>query len=133
MSHLRGQMPSTADISHAASAENDPTLASQLRRLFHQRVDIFEPIKPNRESILFGVIKIALKAFSECARTRTFGKFGLQQIQVDCHYLHIHLWRFVSDEKYALSVLLYLNFISSNNFIKFVKLLSGKYKRCWTM
>ncbi|VUZ57368.1 unnamed protein product [Hymenolepis diminuta] len=107
MSHLRGQITSNTDIPHGTSAtpEYDPALASQLRRLFHQRIDIFEPIKPNRESILFGVIKIALKAFSECARTRTFGKFGLQQIQVDCHYLHVHLWKFVGDEKQVQTVL----------------------------
>ncbi|VDN99386.1 unnamed protein product [Rodentolepis nana] len=123
MSHLRSQIPSNTDMPHGpgATPEYDPALANQLRRLFHQRVDIFEPIKPNRESILFGVIKIALKtecaiystlvcllhfqAFSECARTRTFGKFGLQQIQVECHYLYIHLWRFVSDEKQIQTVL----------------------------
>ncbi|KAM7543247.1 hypothetical protein Aperf_G00000006090 [Anoplocephala perfoliata] len=114
MSHLRSQIPSmTSGLAEGpggsgttgSTPEYDPALASQLRRLFHQRVDVFEPIKPNRESILFGVIKIALKALSECARTRTFGKFGLQQIQVDCHYLHIHLWRFVSDEKQIQTVL----------------------------
>ena len=31
---------------------------------------------------------------------RTFGKFGLQQMQVDVHYLQTYLWRFVSDERY---------------------------------
>lgn len=70
MSHLRGQMLSKAsgladgpggDSSTGSVPEYDPALASQLRRLLHQRVDIFAPIKPNRESILFGVIKIALK------------------------------------------------------------------------
>ncbi|KAL5108074.1 hypothetical protein TcWFU_008311 [Taenia crassiceps] len=120
MSHLRGQivgglpsLPATADGAMGSSQQHgivtspvyDPALASQLRRLFHQRVNVFTPVKPTRESILFGVIKIGLKAFSECARTRTFGKFGLQQIQVDCHYLHINLWRFVNDEKQVQNVL----------------------------
>ncbi|EUB61513.1 Protein fat-free [Echinococcus granulosus] len=120
MSHLRGQtvgglaaLPTTAAGALGSSQQHgaitspayDPALASQLRRLFHQRVNVFAPVKPTRESILFGVVKIGLKAFSECARTRTFGKFGLQQIQVDCHYLHIHLWRFVSDEREVQNVL----------------------------
>uniref|UniRef100_A0A8C5R4B9 Vacuolar protein sorting-associated protein 51 homolog n=1 Tax=Leptobrachium leishanense TaxID=445787 RepID=A0A8C5R4B9_9ANUR len=49
-------------------------------------------------SILTGIIKISLKTFLECVRLRTFGRYGLQQIQVDCHYLQLYLWRFVSDE-----------------------------------
>ena len=31
-------------------------------------------------------------------RLKTFARFGLQQIQVDCHYLQLYLWRFVEDE-----------------------------------
>lgn len=49
-------------------------------------------------SVLTGIIKISLKTFLECVRLRTFGRYGLQQIQVDCHYLQMYLWRFVSDE-----------------------------------
>ena len=49
-------------------------------------------------SILTGIVKIALKALLECVRLRTFSKYGFQQIQVDSHYLHLYLWRFVSDE-----------------------------------
>ncbi|XP_065883252.1 vacuolar protein sorting-associated protein 51 homolog isoform X2 [Dysidea avara] len=39
------------------------------------------------------------QALLECVRMRTFGKFGLQQMQVDVHYLQTYLWRFVSDER----------------------------------
>lgn len=35
----------------------------------------------------------------ECVRLKTFSKYGLQQIQVDTHYLQLYLWRFVADEK----------------------------------
>jgi hypothetical protein len=34
----------------------------------------------------------------ECVRLKTFSKYGLQQIQVDTHYLQLYLWRFVADE-----------------------------------
>ena len=78
MSHPRGQVaaggwavPTTSSAIQqkqlqniAVSPEYDPALASQLRRLFHQRVDVFAPIKPTRESILFGVVKIGLKVSS---------------------------------------------------------------------
>ncbi|CAL8089475.1 unnamed protein product [Calicophoron daubneyi] len=87
------------------SVELDPALATQLRRLFTQRVDIFAPVEPNRESLLLGMIKIGLKTLVECVRLQTFGKFGLQQIQVDCRYLQIHLWHFVNDEKLIGSLL----------------------------
>jgi len=40
------------------------------------------------------------QALLECVRLRTFGKYGLQQMQVDAHYLQIYLWRFVSDEQW---------------------------------
>ena len=40
-----------------------------------------------------------LQTLLECVRLRTFSKFGLQQIQVDTHYLQMNLWRFVKDEK----------------------------------
>ncbi|KAF8571144.1 hypothetical protein P879_02057 [Paragonimus westermani] len=83
----------------ATSNELDPSLATQLRRLFTQRVDIFASVEANRDSLLLGVIKIGLKTLVECVRLQTFGKFGLQQIQVDCRFLQIHLWHFVSDEK----------------------------------
>jgi hypothetical protein len=31
-------------------------------------------------------------------RLKTFARYGLQQMQVDCHYLQLYLWRFVEDE-----------------------------------
>ncbi|KAF8768431.1 Vacuolar protein sorting-associated protein like [Argiope bruennichi] len=45
-----------------------------------------------------GIIKISLKTFLECVRLRTFSKYGLQQVQVDIHYLQLYLWHFVADE-----------------------------------
>lgn len=50
-------------------------------------------------SVLTGIIKISLKTLLECVRLRTFGRFGLQQVQVDCHFLQLYLWRFVADEE----------------------------------
>uniref|UniRef100_A0A8C1XBB4 Vacuolar protein sorting-associated protein 51 homolog n=1 Tax=Cyprinus carpio TaxID=7962 RepID=A0A8C1XBB4_CYPCA len=79
--------------SYTPSAPMDTNLLSNIHKLFSERIDIFSPV-----SVLTGIIKISLKTFLECVRLRTFGRYGLQQIQVDCHYLQMYLWRFVSDE-----------------------------------
>ncbi|XP_077324054.1 vacuolar protein sorting-associated protein 51 homolog isoform X1 [Lithobates pipiens] len=84
--------------SYTPSAPLDTSLLSNIQKLFSERIDIFSTVQFNKVSILTGIIKISLKTFLECVRLRTFGRFGLQQIQVDCHYLQLYLWRFVSDE-----------------------------------
>ena len=48
--------------------------------------------------MLTGIIKLGLKTLLECVRLKTFARYGLQQMQVDCHYLQLYLWRFVEDE-----------------------------------
>uniref|UniRef100_A0A673JU39 Vacuolar protein sorting-associated protein 51 homolog n=1 Tax=Sinocyclocheilus rhinocerous TaxID=307959 RepID=A0A673JU39_9TELE len=84
--------------SYTPSAPMDTSLLSNINKLFSERIDIFSPVEFNKVSVLTGIIKISLKTFLECVRLRTFGRYGLQQIQVDCHYLQMYLWRFVSDE-----------------------------------
>ncbi|XP_078053605.1 vacuolar protein sorting 51 [Augochlora pura] len=76
----------------------DSSLASNIHKLFSERIEIFSSVQFNKTSILTGIIKISLKTFLECVRLRTFSKYGLQQIQVDTHYLQQYLWRFVFDE-----------------------------------
>ncbi|XP_043931749.1 vacuolar protein sorting-associated protein 51 homolog [Protopterus annectens] len=84
--------------SYTPSAPMDTNLLSNIQKLFSERIDIFSPVEFNKVSVLTGIIKISLKTFLECVRLRTFGRYGLQQIQVDCYYLQLYLWRFVSDE-----------------------------------
>ncbi|XP_069501046.1 vacuolar protein sorting-associated protein 51 homolog isoform X2 [Ambystoma mexicanum] len=84
--------------SYTPSAPIDTNLLSNIQKLFSERIDIFSPVEFNKVSVLTGIIKISLKTFLECVRLRTFGRYGLQQIQVDCYYLQLYLWRFVSDE-----------------------------------
>ncbi|KAJ8917819.1 hypothetical protein NQ315_010728 [Exocentrus adspersus] len=76
----------------------DSTLVSNMHKLFSERIEIFSAVEFNKVSILTGIIKISLKTFMECVRLKTFSKYGLQQIQVDTHYLQLYLWRFVADE-----------------------------------
>lgn len=84
--------------SYTPSAPMDTNLLSNIQKLFSERIDIFSPVEFNKVSVLTGIIKISLKTFLECVRLRTFGRYGLQQIQVDCYYLQLYIWRFVSDE-----------------------------------
>ncbi|XP_076240737.1 vacuolar protein sorting 51 [Calliopsis andreniformis] len=76
----------------------DSSLVTNIHKLFSERIEIFSSVQFNKASILTGIIKISLKTLLECVRLRTFSKYGLQQIQVDTHYLQLYLWRFVSDE-----------------------------------
>lgn len=83
--------------STGGTATNTQTF-SAINRLFSERIDIFSPVQFSRVSITTGIIKISLKTLLECVRLRTFNRYGLQQVQVDIHYLQLYLWRFVSDE-----------------------------------
>lgn len=84
--------------SNCTSANLEPMLATNMHRLFSDKIDIFGSVQFTKISILTGIIKLSLKTFLECVRLRTFSKYGLQQIQVDTHYLQMNLWRFVADE-----------------------------------
>lgn len=84
--------------SNCTPANLEPMLATNMHRLFSDKIDIFGSVQFTKISILTGIIKLSLKTFLECVRLRTFSKFGLQQIQVDTHYLQMNLWRFVADE-----------------------------------
>lgn len=80
------------------SSQLDSSIVSNIHKLFSERIEIFSPVEFTKVSILTGIIKISLKTFLECVRLKTYSKFGLQQIQVDTHYLQLYLWRFVADE-----------------------------------
>ncbi|XP_055375834.1 vacuolar protein sorting-associated protein 51 homolog [Condylostylus longicornis] len=84
--------------SNYSSSQLDSSYVSNIHKLFSERIEIFTSVEFSKVSIITGIIKISLKTFLECVRLKTFSKFGLQQIQVDTHFLQMNLWRFVSDE-----------------------------------
>ncbi|KAK3094365.1 hypothetical protein FSP39_000798 [Pinctada imbricata] len=89
--HRKGQWNFTPSIT-------DNSLMSNIQKLFSEKIEIFSAVDFSKVSVLTGIVKISLKTFLECVRLRTFGRYGLQQIQVDSHYLQLYLWKFVSDE-----------------------------------
>lgn len=84
--------------SNWSNCTSEPMLITNMHRLFSDKIDIFGSVQFTKISILTGIIKLSLKTLLECVRLCTFSKYGLQQVQVDTHYLQMHLWRFVADE-----------------------------------
>ncbi|KAF9980370.1 Vacuolar protein sorting-associated protein 51 [Modicella reniformis] len=82
-------------------------LLSNIDKLFSDRVDIFIRCQDlNRTGIMFGIIKILLKAWTEFVRQKTFGRGGFQQVQVDAEFAKVWLWRFATaDERWMHSLL----------------------------
>jgi len=97
-SHSTARQNARSTWSSYGPSTLDDSLMSNIHKLFSERIEIFSSVEFSKVSILTGIVKISLKTFLECVRLRTFGKYGLQQIQVDTHYLQVYLWRFVSDE-----------------------------------
>lgn len=86
------------------SRQNNP-LMNNIKKLFSERIEIFEPVAFKRRTILFGIVKILLRTMVECVRLKTFNKNGTQQLQIDAKYLQHELTRFVSDENVIFALL----------------------------
>ncbi|KAK6048707.1 hypothetical protein COOONC_13788 [Cooperia oncophora] len=91
-----------------ASTVNDtqpPSAADSFARRFacvnestsHQQSGI-EIFQFNRASIIGAIVKVLLKSFIESIRLQTYGKFAVEQIQVDCYYLQRGVSPLVADE-----------------------------------
>ncbi|KAK7076242.1 Vacuolar protein sorting-associated protein 51, partial [Halocaridina rubra] len=98
LSASRGGPGSRSTWASYAPSQLDNSLVANLNKLWSERIEIFAPVEFTRVSILTGIVKISLKTLLESVRLRTFSRFGLQQVQVDAHYLRTYLWKFVADE-----------------------------------
>lgn len=72
---------------------------SPINRIFSERIEVFSPAGADRAALSTGAVKVALKALVECVRLRTFGRHGLQQLQVDVHFLQQRLSCMGNDER----------------------------------
>ncbi|KAJ3436726.1 vacuolar protein sorting-associated protein 51 [Anaeramoeba flamelloides] len=70
-------------------------IENNIEKLFSNKIQIFENIEPNRDSIITGIGKMALKGFIESVRQTTFGTNGFNQIQVDSFFLRVALSKFI--------------------------------------
>ncbi|KAG0199539.1 Vacuolar protein sorting-associated protein 51 [Mortierella sp. GBA30] len=82
-------------------------LLTNIDKLFSDRVEIFVRCQDlNRTGIMFGILKILLKAWAESVRMKTFSRGGFQQVQVDAEFAKVWLWRFATaDERLMHSLL----------------------------
>lgn len=102
-SSRRTRLSHRTQRSWAAAANT--SLASNIQKMFNEKIEIFSPVEASKVSILTGIVKIALKTLLECTRLKTFSRFGFQQMQVDVQYLNLYMWRFVSDENLVMFML----------------------------
>ncbi|KAJ6228567.1 vacuolar protein sorting-associated protein [Anaeramoeba flamelloides] len=68
---------------------------TNIEKLFSNKINIFEQVKPDKDSILSGIGKVVLKSFIENIRHATFALNGLKQIQIDSVFIKITLKKFV--------------------------------------
>jgi len=70
----------------------------EVERLWAKKLQVFAPIPFNRNGAIVGILRIAFKAFFEYVREETFGKYGLQQIQLDCAFIAEMVRDFVEND-----------------------------------
>ncbi|KAK9806582.1 hypothetical protein WJX73_004732 [Symbiochloris irregularis] len=96
--------PSTAGGGGAASVSTTQSYASpsgnamerNVARLFTDHVSLFGEVQFTAASILAAVTCAGLKAFVEMVRLQTLNRAGMQQLQLDVHYLRPFLRRHAS-------------------------------------
>ncbi|VDM56315.1 unnamed protein product [Angiostrongylus costaricensis] len=66
--------------------------------LWCERIDFNQQLHFNKASIIGAIVMVLLKSFTESVRLQTYGKFAVQQIQVDCYFLQHELSPLVSNE-----------------------------------
>ena len=67
--HLLGGWSSVASTSHL-----NTSLASNIQKMFNEKIEVFSPVEFSKVSILTGIVKIGLKTLLECVRLRTFSR-----------------------------------------------------------
>eukprot|EP01119_Soliformovum_irregulare_P019180 TRINITY_DN6020_c1_g1_i1.p1 TRINITY_DN6020_c1_g1~~TRINITY_DN6020_c1_g1_i1.p1 ORF type:complete len:758 (+),score=217.39 TRINITY_DN6020_c1_g1_i1:34-2274(+) len=71
----------------ARGTPHNPRRAESQRALFDKKIQIYENVDFSKSWILTQIIKISIKAFLEYNRLKTFGRNGLQQMQVDIYFM----------------------------------------------
>ncbi|KAF0716300.1 hypothetical protein AaE_011147, partial [Aphanomyces astaci] len=85
----RSKQPRT--MGSGKQATNSGHMYMDVARLFAKKVHVYHgpDLAISVDSVLSCVFKIACKAYGEYARMATFGRFGVQQMQVDTEWLKV--------------------------------------------
>lgn len=81
------------------------SMMNNIKKLFSERIEIFQPVQFKRRTVMSGIVKIMLRAMVESVRLETFNENGVQQLQIDAKYLQHELTRFVSNENVIFALL----------------------------
>ncbi|XP_032513198.2 vacuolar protein sorting-associated protein 51 homolog [Danaus plexippus] len=92
-------MKPSSDSSRRTIWSRPSSSFSPISRIFSERIEVFSPAGADRAALSNGALKVALKALVECVRLRTFSRHGLQQLQVDVHFLQQRLSCMGNDER----------------------------------
>lgn len=78
--------------------DHKTSMELELEWMMAKKLQAFAPIPFTRKGAVAGILRIAFKALYEYVREQTFGKFGLQQMQVDTNLLAEIVRDFVDTE-----------------------------------
>ncbi|CAL8469580.1 g9121 [Coccomyxa elongata] len=78
----------------SAAAGSREGMERNVARLFQERGPIFGEVELTQASVLAGITRIGIKSFVESVRLQTLNRQGLQQLQVDVHFLRPQLRRY---------------------------------------
>eukprot|EP00873_Tetraselmis_striata_P039057 jgi/Tetstr1/459321/TSEL_004716.t1 len=72
------------------------SLERNVAKLFTEKVKIFGEVQFTQASVLAAITRVGIKSLVECVRLLTLSRAGLQQLQLDVHFLRPQLRRFAS-------------------------------------
>ncbi|KAK6727761.1 hypothetical protein RB195_005443 [Necator americanus] len=98
LSRLLGGEAGRKESRHRRPVPTPSAPDSSRDSLWCERIDFNQQLHFNRASIIGAIVKVILKSFIESIRLQTYGKFAVEQIQVDCYYLQRGVSPLVADE-----------------------------------
>ncbi|PIO67866.1 Vps51/Vps67 protein [Teladorsagia circumcincta] len=98
LSRLLGGETGRKENRHRRATPAPSAADSSRDSLWCERIDFNQQLHFNRASIIGAIVKVLLKSFIESIRLQTYGKFAVEQIQVDCYYLQRGVSPLVADE-----------------------------------
>eukprot|EP00039_Didymoeca_costata_P009885 m.131752 g.131752 ORF g.131752 m.131752 type:complete len:914 (+) comp14635_c0_seq1:167-2908(+) len=70
-----------------------------MSNLFSDNIEVFEKTVSERDKMMFAIVKIIVKGYSEAVRVCRFNQHSFQQIQLDINFLGEQVWRYAAAEE----------------------------------
>lgn len=82
-----GSMGASGSEWDTALALESGAVERNVARLFRDKPKVFGAVKFTQAHVMSAIMGVGLKSLVECVRLHTLGRAGLQQLQLDMHYL----------------------------------------------